>query len=102
MSDERRKIEKFIQKNQPFLASRHIDIAHSCLNDDWFVYCENTEYHYYEYYIKFSTAKELVEILTAELNFELNCSIEEEMTPPACEEASIAEDITTRYKAIPV
>ncbi len=100
MSNETEKIKKFIEKNQPFLAARNIDIAHSFLNDDWFVYCDNKEYHYYEYYIKFTTVKELVDILTAELTFELNCSIGEEPAPPACEAASIAEDVRTHYRPI--
>lgn len=99
MSDENRKIEKFIAENQSFLSARNIDIAHSCINGDWFVYCEHPRYHNYEYYLKFKTAKELVDILTQELHFEMYCCIGEEPAPPPCEGSSIAEIIASYHKS---
>jgi hypothetical protein len=95
MTDENKKIEKFIEKNQSLLTARNIDIARSKFQGDWFVYCDNKEFGYYEYFFKFTTAKELVDIITEELSFELNCCIDEDVVPPSFESESLAEDIQT-------
>lgn len=93
MKTEEHRILKFIEKNRSFLSVNNIDIAHSTLSGDWFVYNYNKQYHYYEYFIRFSTVTQLVEIISEELRFELHCAIESNIGVPSCEADSIAEQI---------
>ena len=90
---EEQKILGFIERYRSFLSVNGIDIAHSSFSGDWFVYNYNKRYHYYEYFIRFSTVTQLVEIISEELHFELHCAIENSISVPSCEADSIAEQI---------
>lgn len=56
---------------EEFIAANDIDVAQSAIGDTWFVYQTQKEYDNYVFFIRFTTAKELVDIILDELEFEL-------------------------------
>ena len=47
------KIINFVNEQKDFLAANNIDVSHSMITGEWFVYRTQPEYGYYDYYIKF-------------------------------------------------
>ena len=86
-------IIEFIEENKEFLLSNNIDIAHSYLTDRWYVYRYDTEYHYYDYYIEFSSLQELNNILLEEMEFLLSFTLSDEVEIPSVEYEQIASQI---------
>ena len=56
---------------EEFIAAKDIEVAQSAIGDTWFVYQTQREYDNYVFFIRFTTAKELVDIILDELEFEL-------------------------------
>ena len=65
------KILDFVDENKSFLSANNIDVSHSLITGDWFVYKYNSEYGYYDYYIQFKTVQQLVNFILNEFKFEL-------------------------------
>ena len=82
MTKQSKQIKAFITEYRDFLATNNIDVAHSTIKDEWFVYQRQEEYGYYEYFIPFSTVNELVDIILDEMKFALHSAIKEEKAPP--------------------
>mgnify|MGYP003293596830 FL=1 len=74
-----REIEKFINDYRAFLENNNIDIAKSTIDKEWFVYRYDKEYGYYDFFLRFTTAFELVDIIIDEIRFELYCAIDKEI-----------------------
>ena len=85
------KIEKFILSQADILKANHIDIARSLTNNDWFVYRQSDEYKYYDYFAKFETVEELVNIIVQEMTYTLRCAIEAELLESEYDSQSIAD-----------
>ena len=98
MKKENERICNFINEYHDFLSANHIDIAHSLTSNSWFVYHYVKEYGYYEYFIRFSTVSQLVDIILDEMRFELYCAIEKETSSPKCEDHELTEQIEDYYK----
>ena len=94
-----KEIEEFIKEYRSFLLNNHIDVAKSTIDNTWFVYRYKKEYGYYEYFIRFSTVSQLVDIILDEMKFELYCAIEKEIAPPECEDYELADIIKEYYKS---
>ena len=62
-----KEIEEFIKEYRSFLLNNHIDVAKSTIDNTWFVYRYKKEYGYYEYFIRFSTVSQLVDIILDEM-----------------------------------
>ena len=99
------RIQDFLEEYAKFLKANNIDVAHSVVNDEWFVYCYEKDYGHYEYFIKFETVEQLIDIILKEMAFNLNLFLDEEIAPPDCEEDPELADRIDRYrkegKAIP-
>ena len=93
MKQMEKDIIEFIEENKEFLLSNNIDIAHSYLTDRWYVYRYDTEYHYYDYYIEFSSLQELNNILLEEMEFLLSFTLSDEVEIPSVEYEQIASQI---------
>lgn len=89
MTKKSKEIKEFITEYRDFLAANNIDVAHSTINDEWFIYQPHNDYDYYEYFIQFSTVTELVDIILDEMAFELYCAIKKEITPPDYDDDTI-------------
>ena len=100
MNTETQKIQAMINGNLDFLLANHIDIVHSDLTNAWFVYRFDTNYCYYDYFVQFTTAKELAHILLEELRFLLLSAIDETTALPSFEKESPASQLTD-YTADP-
>lgn len=98
MSREDKKINNFIKEYRSFLSSNHIDVAKSMIENTWFVYRYEKRYGYYEYFIRFSTVLELVDIILDEMKHELYCAIEKEISLPECEDDELADMVKAYYK----
>ena len=98
MKLEDQKIREYIKKNQAALQAQNMDIAHSDTCGDWFIYDYNKTYHYYEYFIHFTTLEQLETIIREETLFHEECLAGTEPGVPGCEKASIAEMVTHNYK----
>lgn len=46
MKKDNEEIKEFITENHDFLASNNIDVAHSTIKDEWFVYQSQEDYGY--------------------------------------------------------
>lgn len=99
MKDEDQKIREYIKKNRSQLKAQNMDIAYSDTCGDWFIYDFNKSYHYYEYFIRFTSLEELETIIRDELLFLEECRAEKDPAVPDCEEDSIAEIVTHNYKS---
>lgn len=93
MKKESKKIQEFITEYRDFLAANNIDVAHSMLKDEWFIYQPHDDYDYYEYFIQFSTVSELVDIILDEMTFELYSAIKREIAPPDYDDETILSTI---------
>ena len=93
MKQMEKDIIEFIEENKEFLLSNNIDIAHSYLTDRWYVYRYDTEDHYYDYYIEFSSLQELNNILLEEMEFLLSFTLSDEVEIPSVEYEQIASQI---------
>ena len=98
MSPIEKDILAFIEENKDFLLSNSIDISHSYLTDRWYVYRYDTKYHYYDYYIEFSSLQELNDILLEEMEFLLAFTLSDEVELPSVEYEQIASQIES-YRA---
>jgi len=92
------RIQEFLEDNKKFLTANEIDVAHSVVNDEWFVYNLDREYGYYEYFIKFKTVEDLIDIILKEMAFKLRCSIDEQTSTPDCEDDPELADRIERYR----
>lgn len=92
------KILDFVDENKPFLSANNIDVSHSLITGDWFVYKYNSEYGYYDYYIQFKTVQQLVNFILNEFKFELYCAIDKEPDVPPFENGELA-DLIERYSS---
>lgn len=99
MENEEQKIRDYIKKNRSFLQERNMDIAYSDTCGDWFIYDYNKSYHYYEYFIRFTTLEQLETIIREELLFLEECLAEKDPAVPTCEADSIAEIVSHNYKS---
>lgn len=91
-------IENFINDYRAFLANNNIDVAKSTIDNTWFVYRYDKEYGYYDFFLRFTTASELVDIIIDEMRFELYCAIDKEIDPPNCVDFELADMISGYYK----
>lgn len=91
--DDYTSIQYFIDTHKNFLIANNIDIAHSSVKDEWFVYRFETDYHYYDYFIKFETVSQLIDIILQEMTFSLRSSITKLLTSPECEADDISDQI---------
>lgn len=62
-----KEIEKFINDYRTFLENNNIDIAKSTIDNTWFVYRYDKNYGYYDFFLRFTTATELVDIIIDEI-----------------------------------
>lgn len=92
-----KEIEKFINEYRGFLSNNDIDVAKSSIDNTWFVYRYEKQYGYYEYFIRFSTLSQLIDIILKEMKFELYCAIEEEVDLPDCEDGELADMVKGYY-----
>lgn len=88
------KIINFVNEQKDFLAANNIDVSHSMITGEWFVYCTQPEYGYYDYYIKFRTAQQLVDIILGEFKFELYCALDKEPDTPDFEDGPLADMVS--------
>lgn len=68
------------------------------------MYQTQKEYDNYGFFIRFTTVKELVDIILDELKFELHSAIKKEIVPPDYDDdniLSILDDYTPSNKTIP-
>ena len=91
-------IENFINDYRAFLQNNNIDIAKSTIDNTWFVYRYDKNYGYYDFFLRFTTASELVDIIIDEMRFELYCAIDKEIDSPNCVEFALADMISGYYK----
>ena len=89
MTKQSKQIKDFITEYRDFLIANKIDVAHSTVKDEWFVYQRQEGYDYYEYFIQFSTVNELIQIILDEMEFALYSAIKEEIAPPKYDDDSI-------------
>lgn len=104
MTKNTKEIKEFIEEYRDFLATNDIDVAQSAIGDTWFVYQTQKEYDNYGFFIRFTTVKELVDIILDELEFELYSAIRKEIVPPDCDDdniLSILDDYTPSNKTLP-
>lgn len=92
-----KEIEKFINRYRGFLSNNNIDIAKSIIDNTWFVYRYEKKYGYYEFFIRFTTVSQLVDIILKEMEFELYCAIEKEVDVPDCEDGELADMVEGYY-----
>lgn len=92
-----KEIEKFINEYRGFLSHNNIDVAKSTIDNTWFVYRYEKQYGYYEYFIRFSTVSQLIDIILKEMQFELYCAIEKEVDLPECEDGELADMVSEYY-----
>ncbi|MBE5952103.1 MAG: hypothetical protein E7260_11040 [Lachnospiraceae bacterium] len=95
------KIREFIESHREFLKVNNIDIAYSDISNEWFVYYRDRRYNVYEFFIKFETVEQLVDIILQEVEFKLRCTIEEACATPECEAESISDQIEEYSKQMP-
>lgn len=93
MTKNSNEIKEFITKHHDFLAANNIDVAHSTIKDEWFVYQFQETYGYYEYFIKFTTVTQLVDIILDEMTFELYSAIEKEIALPDYDDDTILSSL---------
>lgn len=89
MTKKSKEIKEFIAEYKDFLAANNIDVAHSAIEDTWFVYQTQKEYGYYEFFIPFSTVTQLVDIILDEMKFALYNAIGKEVSPPEDDDNTI-------------
>lgn len=97
MTKQSKQIKAFITEHHDFLTSNKIDVAHSAIMDEWFVYQRKEDYGYYEYFIHFSTVAELIDIILDEMEFELYNAIEKEIAPPKYDDDDIINILTSYH-----
>lgn len=93
-----REIENFINDYRAFLENNNIDIAKSTIDKEWFVYRYDKNYGYYDFFLRFTTVSELVDIIIDEMRFELYCAIDKEINPPNSVDFELADMISGYYK----
>ena len=98
MTKDNAEIREFVTNYRDFLVANNINVAHSTLDNKWFVYQYQERYCYYEFFTQFSTATELVDIILDEMEFMLYCAVKKEVTPPPHEDDDIL-DILQHYNA---
>lgn len=91
-------IENFINDYRAFLVNNNIDVAKSTIDNTWFVYRYEKGYGYYDFFLRFTTVSELVDIIIDEMRFKLYCAIEKEIDPPNCVDFELADMISGYYK----
>lgn len=96
MKKDNEEIKEFITEYRDFLAANHIDVAHSAIEDRWFIYQSQQDYGYYNFFIQFSTVTQLVDIILDEMKFELYCAVKKEVSPPPYDDNLIL-DIIENY-----
>ena len=89
MTKKSKEIKEFITEYHDFLAANNIDVTHSTIKGEWFVYQTQEGYGYYEYFIQFTTVAELVDIILDEMKFALYNAVEKEITPPEYDDDTI-------------
>ena len=92
-------IENFINEYRSFLENNNIDIAKSTIDNEWFVYRYDKGYGYYDFFLRFTTASELVDIIIDEMRFELYCAIDKEIDSPNCVDYELA-DMVSEYDKV--
>lgn len=97
MRKQSKQIKNFITEYRDFLVANNIDIAHSTIKDEWFVYQTQKDYDTYEYFIQFSTVSELVDIILDEMEFALYSAIKEEIAPPEYDNDTIINLLKNYY-----
>lgn len=97
MTKQSKQIKAFITEYRDFLATNNIDVAHSTIKDEWFVYQMQEEYGYYEYFIQISSVSELVDIALDEMEFALYSAIKKEIAPPKYDDDSIINILENYY-----
>ena len=97
MTKQSKQIKNFITEYRDFLAANNIDVAHSTINDEWFVYQTQADFDDYVYFIQISTVSELVDIILAEMEFALYSAIKEEIIPPEDDDDTILEHLKNYY-----
>ena len=97
MIKENKQIKEFVTEYRDFLAANHINVAHSLIKDEWFVYQKQKEFGYYEYFIPFSTVNELVDIVLDEMKFALYSAIGNAETPPEYDNDNIIQHLDDEY-----
>lgn len=97
MTKQSKQIKAFVTEYRDVLAANNIDVAHSTIKDEWFVYQRQEEYGYYEYFIQFSTVTELVDIILDEMKFALHSAIKEEIAPPGYDDDDIINLMENSY-----
>lgn len=74
---ELEKIEKIITDYRKLFDATDMDVARS-IKGEWYFSRFNEEYGYYDCFVRFKTARELVEIILGELSLDLLLAIESE------------------------
>lgn len=97
MTKQSKQINAFITEYRDFLAANNIDIAHSTIKDEWFVYQMPEGYDDYEYFFQFSTVNDLVDIILDEMEFVLYSAIKEEIAPPGYDDDKIINFLANSY-----
>lgn len=97
MTKDTEEIKEFVMEYRDFLAANNIDVAHSTIKDEWFVYQYQEDFGYYEYFIQFSTVTELADIILDEMKFELYSAIKKEVSPPPYDDDTILDILMSYY-----
>lgn len=98
MNKEDDAIKKFVNDHKNLLTANKIDVAQYEIENTWFVYRYEKQYGYYDYFIRFSTVAQLVDIILNELKFELYIAIGKEIAPPEGDENRLADMVAAYYK----
>ena len=97
MTKDNEEIKEFITEHHDFLVANNIDVAHSTIKGEWFVYQYQKKYCYYEFFLQFSTVTELVDIILDEMEFTLYSAIKKEISPPPYDDDAILDIIKHYY-----
>ena len=95
--DNSKLIQDFLREHKRFLQANHIDVAHSLVSDDWFVYCYDPEYNQYVFFTRFDTVEQLIDIILKEMTFTLRLFLDDELSPPDFEEDPYLADLIDKY-----
>jgi len=81
-------IEEFVEKYKDFFMATELDVAKS-IKGKWYLSAYNEEYSYYDCFVEFETVEELVDLVTREWAFLVNCAIDYETDVPVFEKSIV-------------
>ena len=89
-------VKDFIKEYRGLLKVMNIDIAHSELQNKWFVFRTSNMYvTSFDYFVEVTDEEELLDVILSELTYDMRADLGiEELEVPECEESNIAEMIS--------